>query len=104
MFPFFTHFCCSSLFVPPSLSLLAAMSAQQQQSGWKFSVTVPSWTTTTLESDEPVVVRDGKKERERALRTDGMRPFRFAAQLSLARTAASPEAFFLLAPRAQRHQ
>ena len=34
------------------------MSAQQQQqSGWKFSVTIPSWTTTTLESDEPVVVR-----------------------------------------------
>jgi hypothetical protein len=50
------------------------------------------------------VVRDGKKEGERALRTDGMRPFRFAAQLSLARTAASPVAFFLLAPRAQRHQ
>lgn len=26
-------------------------------SGWKFSVTVPSWTQTTLENDEVVVVR-----------------------------------------------
>ena len=25
-------------------------------SGWKFSVTVPSWTQTTLEGDELVVV------------------------------------------------
>ena len=26
-------------------------------SGWKFSVTIPSWTQTTLENDEVVVVR-----------------------------------------------
>jgi hypothetical protein len=40
-------------------------------SGWKFSVTIPSWTTTTLESDEPVVVR--KRKRESGI--DGMRLF-----------------------------
>lgn len=46
-----------TFFFLPLFFLLPFTTAMSGSSGWKFSVTIPSWTTTTLESDEPVVVR-----------------------------------------------